>query len=441
MQDYTIRYCLFLVINYRFYEVFEMKSIILSIGTELLLGQILNTNEKFISERLKELGIDVLYRVTVGDNPDRLEEVVKLAVEKADLVVISGGLGPTEDDLTKETVAKAMDKKLVLNKNCLHKIKGFFRNLDMDMSENNIKQAYIPESAIIMENDEGTAPGFIIEDNNKIIAVMPGPPREMERMFKDSLIPFLSNKNSEKIYYRNLRLIGIGESDLETRLLDLISNQTDPTIATYAKEGECSVRITSKKENLDEAKKSVDSILPYVNERVGEFIFSYDDKELIEVVADKLKAEKLTISTAESCTGGLLASTFTDVPGISEVYEGGFVTYSNQAKIREIGVSEKTLKEYGAVSEQVAYQMAEGVRRVAETDIGISITGIAGPDGGSADKPVGLAYVGIAAKHETKVFKILIKPSNRTYNKRIFMLRMLRILNEKLDETNMLKQR
>ncbi len=418
-----------------------MKSIILSIGTELLLGQILNTNEKFISERLKELGIDVLYRVTVGDNPDRLEEVVKLAVEKADLVVISGGLGPTEDDLTKETVAKAMDKKLVLNKNCLHKIKGFFRNLDMDMSENNIKQAYIPESAIIMENDEGTAPGFIIEDNNKIIAVMPGPPREMERMFKDSLIPFLSNKNSEKIYYRNLRLIGIGESDLETRLLDLISNQTDPTIATYAKEGECSVRITSKKENLDEAKKSVDSILPYVNERVGEFIFSYDDKELIEVVADKLKAEKLTISTAESCTGGLLASTFTDVPGISEVYEGGFVTYSNQAKIREIGVSEKTLKEYGAVSEQVAYQMAEGVRRVAETDIGISITGIAGPDGGSADKPVGLAYVGIAAKHETKVFKILIKPSNRTYNKRIFMLRMLRILNEKLDETNMLKQR
>lgn len=418
-----------------------MKSIILSIGTELLLGQILNTNEKFISERLKELGIDVLYRVTVGDNPDRLEEVVKLAVEKADLVVISGGLGPTEDDLTKETVAKAMDKKLVLNKNCLHKIKGFFRNLDMDMSENNIKQAYIPESAIIMENDEGTAPGFIIEDNNKIIAVMPGPPREMERMFKDSLIPFLSNKNSEKIYYRNLRLIGIGESDLETRLLDLISNQTDPTIATYAKEGECSVRITSKKENLDEAKKSVDSILPYVNERVGEFIFSYDDKELIEVVADKLKAEKLTISTAESCTGGLLASTFTDVPGISEVYEGGFVTYSNQAKIREIGVSEKTLKEYGAVSEQVAYQMAEGVRRVAETDIGISITGIAGPDGGSADKPVGLAYVGIAAKHETKVFKILIKPSNRTYNKRIFMLRMLRILNEKLDEVNMLKQR
>lgn len=418
-----------------------MKSIILSIGTELLLGQILNTNEKFISERLKELGIDVLYRVTVGDNPDRLEEVVKLAVEKADLVVISGGLGPTEDDLTKETVAKAMDKKLVLNKNCLHKIKGFFRNLDMDMSENNIKQAYIPESAIIMENDEGTAPGFIIEDNNKIIAVMPGPPREMERMFKDSLIPFLSNKNSEKIYYRNLRLIGIGESDLETRLLDLISNQTDPTIATYAKEGECSVRITSKKENLDEAKKSVDSILPYVNERVGEFIFSYDDKELIEVVADKLKAEKLTISTAESCTGGLLASTFTDVPGISEVYEGGFVTYSNQAKTREIGVSEKTLKEYGAVSEQVAYQMAEGVRRVAETDIGISITGIAGPDGGSADKPVGLAYVGIAAKHETKVFKILIKPSNRTYNKRIFMLRMLRILNEKLDETNMLKQR
>ncbi len=418
-----------------------MKSIILSIGTELLLGQILNTNEKFISERLKELGIDVLYRVTVGDNPDRLEEVVKLSVEKADLVVISGGLGPTEDDLTKETVAKAMDKKLVLNKNCLHKIKGFFRNLDMDMSENNIKQAYIPESAIIMENDEGTAPGFIIEDNNKIIAVMPGPPREMERMFKDSLIPFLSNKNSEKIYYRNLRLIGIGESDLETRLLDLISNQTDPTIATYAKEGECSVRITSKKENLDEAKKSVDSILPYVNERVGEFIFSYDDKELIEVVADKLKAEKLTISTAESCTGGLLASTFTDVPGISEVYEGGFVTYSNQAKIREIGVSEKTLKEYGAVSEQVAYQMAEGVRRVAETDIGISITGIAGPDGGSADKPVGLAYVGIAAKHETKVFKILIKPSNRTYNKRIFMLRMLRILNEKLDETNMLKQR
>lgn len=418
-----------------------MKSIILSIGTELLLGQILNTNEKFISERLKELGIDVLYRVTVGDNPDRLEEVVKLAVEKADLVVISGGLGPTEDDLTKETVAKAMDKKLVLNKNCLHKIKGFFRNLDMDMSENNIKQAYIPETAIVMENDEGTAPGFIIEDNNKIIAVMPGPPREMERMFKDSLIPFLSNKNSEKIYYRNLRLIGIGESDLETRLLDLISNQTDPTIATYAKEGECSVRITSKKENLDEAKKSVDSILPYVNERVGEFIFSYDDKELIEVVADKLKAEKLTISTAESCTGGLLASTFTDVPGISEVYEGGFVTYSNQAKIREIGVSEKTLKEYGAVSEQVAYQMAEGVRRVAETDIGISITGIAGPDGGSADKPVGLAYVGIAAKHETKVFKILIKPSNRTYNKRIFMLRMLRILNEKLDETNMLKQR
>lgn len=413
-----------------------MNSTILSVGTELLLGQILNTNEKIISEKLKDVGIDVFYKGTVGDNPERLAKVISLAREATDLIVISGGLGPTEDDLTRETVAEVFNKKLILNEECLQHIREVFEKFGTKMTENNIKQAYIPEGAILMKNTEGTAPGFILEDNETVIAVMPGPPREMKKMLEESLIPYLENKNEGKIYYRNLRLIGIGESDLETRLIDMISGKTDPTMATYAKEGECMVRITSKKETINAARKSVDSILYEVKERVGEFIFSYDDEELIEVIANKLKENKLTIATAESCTGGALASKFTDIPGISEVYDGGFITYSNEAKIKEIGVSEEAIKKYGAVSELVAKEMAEGVRRERNTDIGVSITGIAGPGGGSEEKPVGLAYIGIATKNNVNVFKINVRSYNRIYTKNMFVLKILMLLNKTLEEIN-----
>ncbi len=405
-----------------------MKTAILSVGTEILFGQIVNTNTVYLSQQMNMLGFDVMYHYTVGDNPKRVEEMIDLAFQDCDLILTTGGLGPTQDDLTKEVACKALDDTLVMMDDVLEEITKYFKTLGREMTENNKKQAIMPSRATVFHNDAGTAPGFALEKDGKYIICMPGPPREMKRMFQKSVVPFLQSMIDGALYYRQIRFFGIGESMLETQLLDLIDNQTDPTLATYAKEGECSLRIASKRDTEEEAEHAVDEMLEMVKERVGHYIYSCDDEELAQVVADRLMEQGLTLSSAESCTGGMFASTMTDIPGISQCFDRGLVTYSNQAKMEELGVSAGTLEKFGAVSEETALEMVEGLKRVSGSDVCISVTGIAGPGGGSEEKPVGLVYIGFSYGDKKICKKIQMRNVNRSWNRHYTLLCMLNVI-------------
>lgn len=405
-----------------------MKTAILSVGTEILFGQIVNTNTVYLSQQMNMLGFDVMYHYTVGDNPKRVEEMIDLAFQDCDLILTTGGLGPTQDDLTKEVACKALDDTLVMMDDVLEEITKYFKTLGREMTENNKKQAIMPSRATVFHNDAGTAPGFALEKDGKYIICMPGPPREMKRMFQKSVVPFLQSMIDGALYYRQIRFFGIGESMLETQLLDLIDNQTDPTLATYAKEGECSLRIASKRATEEEAEHAVDEMLKKVKERVGHYIYSCDDEELAQVVADRLMEQGLTLSSAESCTGGMFASTMTDIPGISQCFDRGLVTYSNQAKMEELGVSAGTLEKFGAVSEETALEMVEGLKRVSGSDVCISVTGIAGPGGGSEEKPVGLVYIGFSYGDKKICKKIQMRNVNRSWNRHYTLLCMLNVI-------------
>ena len=405
-----------------------MKTAILSVGTEILFGQIVNTNTVYLSQQMNMLGFDVMYHYTVGDNPKRVEEMIDLAFQDCDLILTTGGLGPTQDDLTKEVACKALDDTLVMMDDVLEEITKYFKTLGREMTENNKKQAIMPSRATVFHNDAGTAPGFALEKDGKYIICMPGPPREMKRMFQKSVVPFLQSMIDGALYYRQIRFFGIGESMLETQLLDLIDNQTDPTLATYAKEGECSLRIASKRATEEEAEHAVDEMLEKVKERVGHYIYSCDDEDLAQVVADRLMEQGLTLSSAESCTGGMFASTMTDIPGISQCFDRGLVTYSNQAKMEELGVSAGTLEKFGAVSEETALEMVEGLKRVSGSDVCISVTGIAGPGGGSEEKPVGLVYIGFSYGDKKICKKIQMRNVNRSWNRHYTLLCMLNVI-------------
>ena len=405
-----------------------MKTAILSVGTEILFGQIVNTNTVYLSQQMNMLGFDVMYHYTVGDNPKRVEEMIDLAFQDCDLILTTGGLGPTQDDLTKEVACKALDDTLVMMDDVLEEITKYFKTLGREMTENNKKQAIMPSRATVFHNDAGTAPGFALEKDGKYIICMPGPPREMKRMFQKSVVPFLQSMIDGALYYRQIRFFGIGESMLETQLLDLIDNQTDPTLATYAKEGECSLRIASKRATEEEAEHAVDEMLEKVKERVGHYIYSCDDEELAQVVADRLMEQGLTLSSAESCTGGMFASTMTDIPGISQCFDRGLVTYSNQAKMEELGVSAGTLEKFGAVSEETALEMVEGLKRVSGSDVCISVTGIAGPGGGSEEKPVGLVYIGFSYGDKKICKKIQMRNVNRSWNRHYTLLCMRNVI-------------
>lgn len=402
-----------------------MKVAILTVGTEILFGQIVNTNAAWLSKELQNMGFDVMYHYSVGDNPGRLEEVLNFAFRDCDMVITTGGLGPTQDDLTKETIAKAMGDVIIQHPQCLQDLKDNYFKAGREMTENNLKQANMPSTADPLPNDQGTAPGFWLEKDGKIVVSMPGPPREMNRMFELQVKPRLEKLQDSVIYYRLIRTFGIGESKMETLLLPLIDGQTDPTIATYAKEGECSLRIASKRATKEEAKAAVDKMLDDVMEIIGENVYSIDNEDLIDVVAKTLLEKNITISCAESCTGGLFAGRLTDISGISKVFERGIVTYSNRAKMEELGVKAETLDKYGAVSEETAAEMAEGLKKKTGSDLCVSVTGIAGPGGGSAEKPVGLAYIGICYNGETKVFKSLYRNVSRKWNRNYTLLNML----------------
>ena len=410
-----------------------MKSAILSVGTELLFGQITNTNSVYLSQQLNLLGFDVLYHFTVGDNDGRLRGILQMVLEECDLVLCTGGLGPTEDDMTKETVCSVLDDVLTEHQPSMEALKAHAKELNHKMTANNYKQAMMPSRAEVFDNDAGTAPGFALEKDGKYVICMPGPPREMTRMFQRRVRPFLQQFQDAVIYHQTLRLFGKGESSLETELLDLIDGQTDPTIATYAKEGECSVRVASKRATEEEAEAACEEMAAKIRERVGEYIYSEQDEELVEVVGRKLIEKGITIASAESCTGGSFAASLTTIPGISEVYSNGYVTYSEAAKVKELGVSEETLKEHTVYSAEVAREMAEGLYRKTGCRICVSVTGIAGPGGALPGKPVGTVYIGCAVDGKCEVTKLEGRNVNRKWNQHYAVLAMLNQVNKAID--------
>lgn len=383
-----------------------MNAEILSVGTEILLGNIVNTNAQFLSNELSKLGIFVFFQTSVGDNKQRLLEAYKIAFSRSDIVITTGGLGPTEDDITKEIGSQYFNKELILHEESLNNIKNLFSNQNLKFTENNIKQAYVPKNSIVLKNNNGTAPGIIINENNKTLIMLPGPPNEMQLMYKESVEPYLAKLSNVTLFSKTLRICGIGESLVETNIKDLIDNQTNPTIAPYAKTSEVHLRITAKAKNNSEAKEIIKPTIDELYSRLGDNIYGEDETSLEQTIVNILKEKNLTISCAESCTGGMISSTLVNCPGVSSVFLEGAVTYSNNAKMLRLNVNSSTLEKYGAVSEEVALEMASGIAKTSNSNIGISTTGIAGPDGGTNEKPVGLVYVGIFINGNCKAYKL-----------------------------------
>lgn len=383
-----------------------MKAEIIAIGTELLLGDILNSNAKFLSQELAMLGIDVYRQTVVGDNEKRIIEAFDSAFEKCDLVITTGGLGPTKDDLTKETAAKYLKKELILHEKSYKFIEEYFRKNGRELSESNKKQAYFPADAIVLDNICGTAPGAIMTgEGNKTIIVLPGPPREMVPMFKNGVEPYLQKFNENILVSKVLRIVGIGEGHMAEMIGDIIDQQTNPTVAPYAKEADVTLRLTAKAKSKEEADSLIKPVEDKIRQKLGDNIYGEGETTLANVIVNMLLDKQLTIGVAESCTGGLISSELVSCAGVSSVFLEGAITYSNEAKVRTLNVSKDTLERFGAVSEETAREMAEGIRLRAGTRIGIATTGIAGPDGGSEEKPVGLVYVGLSVDGNVKVKK------------------------------------
>lgn len=382
-----------------------MRCEILAVGTEILLGDIVNTNAQYISKRLSEEGIFVYHQSVVGDNPDRLKQAYELAFSRADLVITTGGLGPTKDDLTKETAFEYFGMKSVCHEESLKQIKEYFTRINKPLGKTNEKQAYFPEESIVLKNNNGTAPGCIIEDAGKVLVMLPGPPREMKAMFEESVIPYLRRYSKEILVSKVLRVIGVGESAAAELIGDLIDNE-NPTVAPYAKEGEMIFRITARAESEEAANKLISPVEDEIRRILGDNIYGEGETTLEDVLGSMLVEKGLTIATAESCTGGMVAARLINFPGISASLLEGAVTYSNEAKIRRLGVKEDTLNTFGAVSEEIAKEMAEGIARTSGADIGIATTGIAGPGGGTLEKPVGLVYIAVYYNNEVEVKKL-----------------------------------
>lgn len=385
-----------------------MRAEIIAVGTEILLGDIVNTNAQFLSRELANLGIEVYYQSVVGDNEERLLKAFEEAFTRSDLVITTGGLGPTKDDLTKEVACKYFNMDLVLHEKSLKVLETMYKRMNKKITENNMKQVYFPKESIVLDNPNGTAPGAILEKNQKTIIVLPGPPKEMKPMFINHVKPYLLKKSNNIIVSEVVRVFGIGESTAADKLKDIIEGQSDPTIAPYAKEEDVIFRITAKARNEEEGLNKIKPVKEMVIDRLGEDVYGVgEDLDLATVVAKLLVDRKLTIGTAESCTGGMIASKLISYPGISECFLEGAVTYSNEAKMRTLGVKKETLDRVGAVSPEVAEEMARGIANYASTDIGLTTTGIAGPGGGTEEKPVGLVYIGLYYKGKVKSFKYI----------------------------------
>ncbi|HHY92059.1 MAG TPA: competence/damage-inducible protein A [Firmicutes bacterium] len=378
-----------------------MEAEIISVGTELLLGQIANTDAQYLGERLAALGIDLHRVTTVGDNAARLRAALAAAWERADLVILTGGLGPTQDDLTKETVAEFLGLELVLNEEALEHIRCFFARTGRSMPPTNAKQALIPAGGEALPNPNGTAPGVWVEKDGHRVVILPGPPFELKPMFEQSVVPRLRACLGEVrhvIKSRVLKLYGIGESHAEQLVRDLISKQSNPTLAPYAKETEIQFRLTAKAASEEEAEALLTGLEKEVEERLGAYIFARDQETMPEVVGRLLLAQHATLAVAESCTGGLVADWLTNVPGSSSYFLGGVVSYSNAAKEKVLQVPRALLDGPGPVSSEVAEAMAQGVRALFQADYAVAVTGLAGPSGGTPEKPVGLVFVSAISK-------------------------------------------
>ncbi|NLL72432.1 MAG: competence/damage-inducible protein A [Clostridiales bacterium] len=364
---------------------------LISVGTELLLGNIVNTNANYLAIQCAGLGFSMYHQVTVGDNKDRLYEAIDTARHRADIIILTGGLGPTSDDITKETLASLLNKELIMDEYSKDRIMSYFKN---KITENNWKQALKIKDSLVIDNDNGTAPGYIVEDKNNVFVLLPGPPREMIPMFEDKMLPYLQKLQDKVFLSRMVKTCGIGEAKAETMIIDLINNQTNPTIAPYAKNGEVHFRVTASANSSKEAEQLLEPVISQLQARFANNIYSLIEEETLEEVVVRLLSDhNLTLSCAESCTGGLVAGRIINVAGVSDIFTEGFITYSNQAKMKYLNVKESTLKAYGAVSEQVAKEMAIGAAKASSSNVSVAITGIAGPGGGTEEKPVGLVYI------------------------------------------------
>lgn len=412
-----------------------MVAELISVGTELLMGQIVDTNSQFLSQQLNAMGIDVFYKSTVGDNPARMKQAFEQALTRSDLVITTGGLGPTEDDITKEMMAEQMGIPLVLHQPSLDAIEDFFHRIGSPMTENNRKQAMLPakEDGLIMPNPKGTAPGCIMHAGNKHAVVLPGPPFEMKHMFLHYAKPYLQQFCEDVLVSHFLRIIGLGESQVADRLQELIEKQSNPSLATYCSASEVQVRITAKCKEESEAESLIAPVEKEIKEILGNAVYTVGQKSLETVVGDLLKQRGETVAVAESCSGGWLSSLLIHDAGSSAYFKEGIVSYTNEAKHRLLGVQTQTLEQFGAVSEQTAIEMAMGARQNCDADYALSITGIAGPDGAVDGKPVGTVWIGIADREKAMAKKFEFS-SDRTRNRERAVRNALNLLRLRILE-------
>lgn len=389
---------------------------IISVGTELLLGDILNTDAQFLAQELAKLGFGVMHQSVIGDNHDRLLKALGQAAERSDIIILSGGLGPTPDDITKEVACEFFSKELVLHEESLERMTKYFKNKGLDMPESNKKQAMLPADCVVFENNNGTAPGLGMEKDGKHILLLPGPPRELKPMFKESAVPYLKQFSDKVIISHNIRTFGIGESAMSQEVEDLLDSE-NPTVAPYAKDGEALLRVTAMADNEEEAEELCAPVIEEIRSRLADYIYGIDCTCIEETVVEMLKERGLKLATAESCTGGLIGKRITNISGASSVFDCGIISYSNEIKHKILGVNEDDLKKYGAVSEQVAKQMATGVLELSGADIAVSVTGIAGPLSDGTNKPVGLSYIALADKDNVWGKELNTGRNDRDYNR------------------------
>lgn len=402
---------------------------LISVGTEILLGDILNTDAQFLSQELAKLGISVMHQSTVGDNADRLKSLLDEAARRSDIIILSGGLGPTPDDITKEVCCEFFGKKMYLHKESLDRMTAYFKEKSRPMPDNNIKQAMLPEDCVVFPNNNGTAPGLAMEKDGTHLLLLPGPPRELKAMFRESSLPYLKQFSDRVIISHNVRTFGIGESAMAEKVADLL-DMSNPTVAPYAKDGEALLRVTAMADSEEQAEKMCLPVIEEIKSRLGDTVYGVDYTCIEEAVVSLLRENGLKVTTAESCTGGLIAKRITNVSGSSEVFECGIVSYSNRIKNEILGVSSEDLEKYGAVSETVARQMAEGVLKVSGADIAVSVTGIAGPNGDGSDKPVGLSYIGFADKNGSFATELKTGRTDREYNRYVNASNALNIIRK-----------
>lgn len=378
---------------------------IIAVGTEILLGEITNTDAVTVARALSELGINAYYQTVVGDNPERLRDCIKIAKSRADIIITTGGLGPTFDDLTKQVAAEAFGKKLVLNEEELAKIKGYFDRLGRTMTENNARQAYLPEGCTVLPNDWGTAPGCAIEDEGKILIMLPGPPRECIPMVKYRMMPYLSKLSDAHLVSHGIRIYGMGESEVESKISHFAEEMTNPTLAPYAKDGEVLLRVTGRAKTEEEADAITRPVIEKVKGILGDVVYGVDVPTLHDAAFNILKEKGITLATAESCTGGLCAKLVTDIPGASEVFRGGICAYTNEMKIKLLGIDGELIEKYGVVSDEVARELSRAACEKFGTDAGIGVTGYADGEG-DENNPGGTVYVAVTIRGNTVSSKI-----------------------------------